>query len=235
MRFRRGGPNTSSISPPLRALWSIVSSRSQFLGAFVLVQPFQAAQRQADLARVENAVGAQVAIAPRAGDLNRGAAATAAADANAGGMLAAVAEGRRAAGADPAVAAVVALLLLFEQLAKSRGQLVEVEGSQLRPIFVADFRQDRVLEPFEQLVADVEARLDAGEERGERPIVGVVVRFALDQQAAGQMVKRVEIGSRVPFTERLHQRQPFGAGDLQAEVAQVVEESRRTWALDPMR
>ena len=68
-----------------------------------------------------------------AGDLHRRAAAPCAANAHAAGMLAAVAEWRRAPRADPAVAAVVSLFLLFKQLAKPRGQLVEVKGPHLRP------------------------------------------------------------------------------------------------------
>ena len=39
----------------------------------------------------------------------------------------------------------------LEQLAKSLGKLVEVEGPHLRSILIADFRQLRVLEPLQQL------------------------------------------------------------------------------------
>src|SRR5262245_37434589 len=85
----------------------------ELLGPFVLVEPLQTAQRDADLTGVENPVGAEVAISPGAGDLHCRPAATAAADPHAGGMLAAMTERRRAARANPAVAAVVAFFLLF--------------------------------------------------------------------------------------------------------------------------
>ncbi len=74
----------------------------------------QAAQRHPHLPPIEGDVGAVVLEAALAGHLHRRSAAALAADANAGRMLAAVSVGRSAAGADPAPAAVVTLVLLGE-------------------------------------------------------------------------------------------------------------------------
>ena len=85
----------------------------------------------------------------------------------------------------------MALGLLLERLAKPLKQLVQVERFELRPVLVADVGRDRVFEPVEDLVGDVNVVLDVVKKRSEGPIVDVLVRFALHQQAPGQVVKRV--------------------------------------------
>src|SRR5690606_15848299 len=86
----------------------------------------QPAQGDVDLPDVEDAVAAVLAKAALGGHLHRRAAA-AGTDADPGGVMAAGAERRGAAGADPAVAAVVTLSLLGESLLEEPAQLGEIE------------------------------------------------------------------------------------------------------------
>jgi hypothetical protein len=83
------------------------------LGAFA-GEAAQAAQRDLDVARAELDRVVEVAVLAVLPDLDRRAVAgRLAADADALGVVAAVAEGRGAAGADPLAAALVAFLLLL--------------------------------------------------------------------------------------------------------------------------
>src|SRR6185503_17166518 len=76
----------------------------------------QAAQRDLDVARAELERVVVVAVGALLPQLHRAAVAARAADADALRVVAAVAEGRGAAGADPLVAALVAAFLLFQAL-----------------------------------------------------------------------------------------------------------------------
>ena len=139
-------------------------------------------------AYVEVDVGAVVAEAALVGHLHRRAAAALAADADAGGVHAVVAEGRGAAGADPAVAAVVALGLLGEALLEEAPQRLEVDVaerlSSRAALLVGEAGEGlRIGEPLQHLVGDLGRRLDALEDGEEGLVVGVEVGLALHQQA----------------------------------------------------
>src|SRR5207253_1130568 len=150
----------------------------------------QAPQRDPHLPRVERDVGAIVAKAPLARDLHRRTAAAAAADADAGRMLAAVPVWGAPAGSDPAIAAVVALGLLCERLEEPLHQLVGGEALELRQLLRREIWEVlRVAQPFEHLVGDVELPFDAVEHTREHAVEGVVVGLALHQACAREVVE----------------------------------------------
>ena len=85
------------------------------------------AERHFDLPHVEHEVGPVRLVATRVGHAERAASSAVRADTKARWMRAARAEGASAAGSDPAVAAVVSLLLLAQALLEKLAELIEVE------------------------------------------------------------------------------------------------------------
>ena len=158
----------------------------------------QAAQGQLELARADLDVGAIAAVAALGGDLDGRAAAALAADADAAGVHAGVAERRGAAGADPATAAVVGLGLLGEALLEQAPQRLEVDLAErldeAAPLLVGEAGEgERVGEPLPDLVGDLGRRLDALEGGDERLVVLVEVGLGLDEDRARQAVEAVEV------------------------------------------
>ena len=101
-------------------------------------------------------------------------------------LLALAAERRRAAGADPLVAAVVALLLLAQALLEQLLQLLEIEALGQRALFGRELVELElgVLEPLEQLFRELDVlALDALELGEERLVEGVEVRLAVHAAA----------------------------------------------------
>ncbi len=76
----------------------------------------------------------------------------------------AVPEGRGAAGSHPAAAAVVTLVLPPQGLGEALAQLVEVQLFDPRQVLGRGPRQDRVLEPGQDLVVDRHLALEIAEE-----------------------------------------------------------------------
>src|SRR5690606_30556669 len=124
------------------------------LGALA-AEPAQAPQREVDLPHVEDQIAPVLAEAPLGRHLHGGAAAARAADPEPGRVGARVSERRGAAGADPAVAAVVALLLLAQALLEAAAQLVEVEPLEHASLLLAEpLEQARVAQPVEKPALD---------------------------------------------------------------------------------
>ncbi len=187
----------------------------------------QAAQRDLHRAHVERVVGAVVLEAALLGDLHRRAALALAADADAGRMLAAVPERRLAAGADPLVAAVVALVLLLQALQEAAHQLVGGQLLEPGPLLGRQLGEVlRILQPLHHLLGDVVAELplDALEDAREDPVVGVEVGLALDQAGAPEVVEAQQAAAVQSLLERAQERLPLLDGDRHAFVAQAVEE-----------
>jgi hypothetical protein len=139
----------------------------------------EALQRHAELADVERDVGAVVTEAALLGHLHGRAAPALPADADPRRVLAAVAVGRLAAGADPAAAAVVALVLLRERLEELPHELVRREALQRGQLLGREIREVlRVAEPVEQLLRELvaESAFDALEDLREDAVVGVEER-----------------------------------------------------------
>src|SRR5206468_849819 len=114
-------------------------------------EPAQVAQRHVDLANVEHDVAPVLLEHPLIRDGHRAAPATTA-DAHAGRVRPARAKWRRAAGADPAVALVVALFLLLEALLELGAQLLEVELTERLALLLGQaLERLRVHQPLLQL------------------------------------------------------------------------------------
>src|SRR5437867_1210332 len=124
-------------------------------------------------------------------------------------MLAAVAERRFAARADPAVAAVVALGLLLERLEKAahqlfRGQPRELGGREVREVL-------RIAQPLEDLGGDLlaERTLYAAEHAREHAIIRVEVGLALHQNRAAEVIEAKQARSVKVLFDATEQRLPF--------------------------
>jgi hypothetical protein len=154
-----------------------------------------------------------------------------AADADALRVVAAVAEGRGAAGADPLVAALVAFLLLFETLLERFHELVPAHLLDLGFFFGGELALQRFLEPVERhFLGEVGEHLHALEVGGEGAVELVVVLLVLDQRGAREIVEVVEavraVGVRPHHVglQRLEQREVFLDRDRQLGRTQRVEE-----------
>ena len=140
-------------------------------------------------------------------------------------MVAAIAERRGAARADPLVAAGVAFLLFFEPLLEQLHQLV--------PAVLLDgglFLGRQAL--FELLDQPIRRHLAAFGQRGrdalvvraEGLVVAVVQRFILHQRGARQEAEIVQRRRHQVVAQRVHQRQVLVDRDGQLVRPQVVEE-----------
>ena len=140
-------------------------------------------------------------------------------------MLAPVTEGGVPAGADPAPAAVVALVLLGQRLEVAAHQLVGVELFEGGPLLVGQpVEVLGIREPLHQLVAHRELPLDAVEHLGEDAIEGVEVGLALDEQRLREVVEGQQVAAVQALLEGRHQHLPLLDGDGDAFFAQSVEE-----------
>jgi hypothetical protein len=187
----------------------------------------QPAQRDLDVARAELDLVVVVTIGALLPDLHAGAvAARRAADAHALGVEAAVAERRGAVRADPLAAALVAFLLLLEQLAQPLHELVESAHRLDRGLLLgSELALELALEPLQRHV-DVYARdvLDALEVRAEGLVELVEVALVLDEGGARQVVELVDRVRDHVLLERLEQGQVFLDRDRQLRLTQVEEE-----------
>ncbi len=185
-------------------------------------------RRDLDVARVELDVAVQIAEGALVPDLDRAAVAAAGLpDPDALGVVAVGAEGARAAGADPLVAARVAPLLLREPLLERLHQLVPAaQRLDLRLVLGREQALELLAQPLlRDLGADVEQRVHALEIGGEREVVAVELRLVLDQRGAREMVEIVDRQRDDTRLQRLEQRQELARGHRQARGLQVKEEA----------
>ena len=179
----------------------------------------------ATLAGVEHLVGAMLAEAPGGGHLHRRAQSPAAAHPDPPGVVTGVTEGRGAPGADPAVAAVVALGLLAQALLEQLAQSLHVDGVEHATHFRIHRKgRDGILQPAEDLLLQLRQILDAREVLGKGAVEIVEERLVLHQQGPGQAVEADERAAVQALEQRLHQCQPLGGGYGQAPGPQQVEE-----------
>ena len=133
-------------------------------------------------------------------------------DPHAFGIVALGAERRRAGGADPFAAALVAALLFLEPLAKRLHELVPAHRLDLLLLFLGEVFLGELLQPFGRnvrLLHRVQQAFQPLEHRAEDAVELVEVALVLHQSGAGQVIEVLhrlvgEIG-----VERLHQRQVF--------------------------
>ena len=165
----------------------------ELVGRALAREAAQLAQRHLDVARAQLDLVVEVAVLALFPDLHRAALAAGPADADAFGVVAAVAEGRRAAGADPFAAALVPALLLLEPLLQRLHQLVPAaERLDLRHLLGREVPPGQLLQPVggQFLLQQVEGLLDALEVMREGLVETVEVLLVLDQRGTR---KKVEI------------------------------------------
>ncbi len=191
----------------------------------------QAPQRDLDVARAQLLRVVVVLVGALVPHLHGALVLAGAADADALRVVAAVAEGAGAAGADPLVAAFVALLLLFQAFLERFHQLVPahlLDGGLLlgRQLFL-----EHLAQPVGgDFLGEVGQHLDALEVGGEGAVELVEVLLVLDQRGAGQVIEVVDragVGlARADHVglQRLQQRQELLDRDRQLGGAQGIEE-----------
>ena len=121
----------------------------ELLGGALAGEAAQAAQRDLDVAGAELDLVVEVAELALVPDLDRAALAALAADADALGIVALIAERRGAAGADPLAAALVPPLLLLEPLLQRRHDLFpRAERLDLGHLLGGEVELGDLLQPF---------------------------------------------------------------------------------------
>ena len=149
------------------------------------------------------------------------------ADPHAFRIVALRAERRGAGGADPLVAALVALLLLLEALLQRFHELVPAHRLDLFLLLLAEILLGELLQPFGRdlrLLHRVEQVFQAFEGGPEHPVELVEIALVFHQRGARQVVKILHALIGEVGVERLHQRQIFAERDRNLGVAQRREE-----------
>ena len=143
-------------------------------------------------------------------------------------VVAARAERRSAAGADPLAAALVALLLLLEAFAQGLEEfLPAAQRLDLRALLLAEHPLRHQLQPVCRQLGDdaLEELLGAGEMLRERAVETVEKTFVLHQGQAGEVVELLGRAEAHPRLQCRQQRQQFGDRDRDAGLAQVEKET----------
>ncbi len=151
------------------------------------------------------------------------------ADADAGGIVAVGAEGRRAARADPFVAALMTALLLGEALFQLLHDLVPT-AKRLDPglVFVAQVEFGDAAQPFLRDFGDagVGQRFEALEDMAEDLIEAVEVALVLHERRAREVVEIFDAAIGDAGAHGVEQRQVFLERDGELRVAKLGEEGR---------
>src|SRR5579862_1054486 len=217
----RSGTSFRSSQPALCAVERIVPGRSSSSSA-----PSRA-KRQLDIAGAEFERVVEVLDLALVPDLDRAAVALRfRTDAHALRVVAAIAEGRGPAGADPLAAAPVALLLLGEALAQRLHQLFPAaERLDLLLLLLAQVALAEFPQPLlGQLGLRIGGRFDAVEAMPEHPVEPVEMALVLDQRRARQKVEFLDVEPRHPLPHRLQQRQKLAQAGRHLGRAQFEEE-----------
>jgi len=131
------------------------------------------------------------------------------------------AEGARAAGADPTVSAVVALLLLLEPLFEELPQRFGIELLQHRQLLGRQLlAHPRVSQPLLELLRELDGlRLDALEAREIGLVEGIEVGLAVDAYGARDVVEAVERAVVKAHLERARERHGLLEANLHLALA----------------
>ncbi|MPM87405.1 hypothetical protein SDC9_134501 [bioreactor metagenome] len=191
----------------------------------------QAAQRHLDIARAQFLGVVVVAIGTLLPHLHGALVLARPANADALRVVAAVAEGAGAVGADPLVAALVAFFLLFKALFQRLHQIVPAHLLDGGDLLGRELALQRLAQPFQRkLLAQVGNHLHALEVGRERAVELVEVLLVLDQDGAREVIKIVQapavlgLGADDARVQRLQQREVFLHRHGQLAGAQGVEE-----------
>ena len=148
-------------------------------------------------------------------------------DAHAFGIVAIGAERRGAGGADPFVAAFMALLLFFEAFFQRLHELFPAAqrldllllflgeiffGERAQPFF-RDLREDRGIEIFESF-----------EDVPEHPVEFVEIALVLHERRAREVIELVDLHLNHAVIQPIHQREIFLQGDGHLGRAKLIEE-----------
>ena len=165
-----------------------------------------------------------------------------AADAHPARMMARMADGGGSARPDPAVPAVVGLLLILQPVEEVPDQLLRRESGELLLVEAERLRHlPRILQPLlEERLGDV-GELDIFHLLDRRPleivgkdlIVGIEVPFALDENGTGRRVEVVQ-GADQAQGEGLLQAEKGGGGDGDPPFAEHIEEADKHGSLPPL-
>ena len=205
----------------------MVPSRSSSSGAPVRANFAQAPQRDLDVAGAELDLVVEVLELALVPDLHGAAVLALAADADALGVVAGVAERRGAAGADPFLAALVAALLLGHALLQRLQQLVEAAHRlDLLLLLLGEVFLGELLQPLGRNVGRERLlhQFEALEHMAEHAVELVEVALVLHQRRARQIVEILDAAAGEVGLHRLHQRQVFAQRHRHAGGFQLMEE-----------
>ena len=164
-------------------------------------------------------------------------------DAHAFGVVAGIAERRRAARADHLRSAFVPLLLFFEALLQRLHELVPAaHGFDLLLLFFAEEFLGERLQPFfgdlrQQGAVDI---LQPLEDMAEHLVELVEIALVLHQRGAGEIIEIVDLQIDDVLVQRIHQRQIFLERHRNARGTKLVEKLKehetgfRQWLLRPL-
>jgi hypothetical protein len=139
------------------------------------------------------------------------------------GIVALCAERRGTGRADPLVAALMALLLLFQPLLQRLHELVPAHGLDLFLLFVGEIFFRQLAQPLFRdlrLLHGIEKVLEALEGRAEHSVELVEIALVLHQRGAGEIIEILHRLIRQIGVERFHQREIFTQRDRNLRVAQ---------------
>ena len=199
----------------------------ELVGRAFACETAQAAHRDLDVAGAEFAGGIEVLERALVPDLERALVDALTTDADAFGVVAGIAIGRGAAGADPLAAALVALLLFFKTLLESLHELVPAHGLDLLLLFLAEIFLGQLLQPLLGnlgLLHGVEQAFKPLEHRAEDAVELVEVALILHQRGPRQVVEILHRIVSEVGVERLHQREVFAQRHGDLRIAQRGEE-----------
>ena len=200
----------------------------ELVGIALTREPAQAAQRDLDVARAELAGIVEVLELALFPHLDRALVLALAADAHAFGVIARVAERAGSAGADPLVAALMALFLLLKPLLERlhdlfpRPQCLDLFHFLVGKEFLGH-RLQPVLGDLRALIA-LERHLQALEHLGEHLVEPVEQAFVLHQRRAREVIELLRGAVDDLAVQRLEQDQVLLEGHRNPGTAQFIHE-----------
>jgi hypothetical protein len=178
------------------------------------------------LPHVEGQIAAIALISAGVGRFDGASPSRGSADTDAAWMVARAAEGRGTRRADPAIAAVVALVLLAQPLFEQALDFVEVERFEKRAFLVGElFSHHRIAQPIQKLGVDLLGAFgDATKMRRECDVERIEVALSVDEDGARYEVKPLERAVVQPESQRACERHRFLHADRHLVAPQLVDE-----------
>ena len=197
-----------------------------FMGA-VAGKLAQAAQGDLEIACAQLAVAVQVLVAALFPDLHRLLVAALPADANAGGIVSGMSEGRGAARADPFIAALMPLGLLLEALLQRLHELVEGHFLERGHFLFGELALHHGFQPVRRdflFAEELGQRFHTLEDMGKDHVELVEILLVLHQRGAADRVEMPDLRFDHALVERFEQGEVFPRGNGNAGGAKFGEE-----------